>query len=170
MPVISRPARITSTSATLIDNIFINCVQYNYKSAIVYSDISDHLVVMLHLEAIMPQKSENKNVFKRNFDPKSIEKFTEYLLNSNWDYVYDKLTPNSDPSLAYDNFLTLHADAFDKFFPEQKFKKPHRITPRHDWMTKGLVKSCILKSKLYRNFCKKRTEERKKNMLIIAIN
>ena len=43
-PTITRPTRITQTSATLIDNLFISLkLQDNYKSGILINDTSDHL-------------------------------------------------------------------------------------------------------------------------------
>ena len=46
-PAISKPTRITELSSALIeniDNIFTNVDCLNFSSAIVYSDISDHLL------------------------------------------------------------------------------------------------------------------------------
>ena len=48
LPLISRPTRITSTSATLIDNIMTNCLDnfYNsYINGILVTDISDNFPV-----------------------------------------------------------------------------------------------------------------------------
>ena len=48
LPSISRPTRITSTSATLIDNIMTNCLDnfYNsYINGILVTDISDNFPV-----------------------------------------------------------------------------------------------------------------------------
>ena len=42
-PLITRPTRITSHSATLIDNIFQNSVESNLPSGLLFTDISDHL-------------------------------------------------------------------------------------------------------------------------------
>ena len=44
-PLISRPTRITSTSATLIDNIFINSLEDNFTCGLILTDISDHLPI-----------------------------------------------------------------------------------------------------------------------------
>ncbi len=38
---------------------------------------------------------------------------------------------------------------FNECFPLKTLKLSHRLTPRHPWMTKGLVRSCLRKSKLY---------------------
>ena len=44
-PLISKPTRIPSTSATLIDNIFTNEIKYDVNSGVLISDFSDHLPV-----------------------------------------------------------------------------------------------------------------------------
>jgi len=48
LPTIYHPTRIIDTTATLIGNIFINGVNNKFDSAIVYSDISHHLPVVIH--------------------------------------------------------------------------------------------------------------------------
>ena len=51
IPLITKPTRITETSATLIDHIFINNLDSNDRSntkcGIIISDLSDHLPVLL---------------------------------------------------------------------------------------------------------------------------
>ena len=42
-PLITRPTRITSHSATLIDKIFQNSLETNLLSSLLFTDISDHL-------------------------------------------------------------------------------------------------------------------------------
>ena len=105
LQTICQPTRITDFSATLIDNIFVSCSKLDYNSAIVYSDISDHLPVALHLLARLPKIKLVSNATRRSFDAKSIENFSHCLANSNWNIVYDALCISSDPSHAYDCFF-----------------------------------------------------------------
>ena len=50
LPVITKPTRITDTSATLIDNIFISGrPQHNYNSGLIISDMSDHLPTFVRI-------------------------------------------------------------------------------------------------------------------------
>jgi hypothetical protein len=44
-PLITRPTRITSHTATLIDNIFTNHFHHHSISGLLFTDISDHLPV-----------------------------------------------------------------------------------------------------------------------------
>ena len=48
LQMITKPTRVNNTSATLIDNIFINNITSSSKSAILYNDISDHFPILLH--------------------------------------------------------------------------------------------------------------------------
>ena len=47
IPLISSPTRLTSYSATLIDNIFTNNLSQNVLNGVVLNDLSDHLPVLL---------------------------------------------------------------------------------------------------------------------------
>ena len=48
-PLITRPTRITSHSATLIDNIFVNQFFARSRSGLFFTDISDHLPIFLFI-------------------------------------------------------------------------------------------------------------------------
>jgi hypothetical protein len=50
LPMILQPTRITPTTATLIDNIFTNSPVSVTNSAIIISDISDHLPIITWIE------------------------------------------------------------------------------------------------------------------------
>ena len=43
--LISKPTRITCSTATLIDNIFTNNLEQSMSSGILYTDLSDHLLI-----------------------------------------------------------------------------------------------------------------------------
>jgi hypothetical protein len=154
---ISRPTRIANNSATLLDNIFVNCGKYDYTSAIVYADISDHLPVAVHLKFNLKRKNQDLSQ-KRFFDASSIANFNNQLANTCWFEVHAAASANADPSIAYDKFLNIYVSIFDKYFPQKHIKLSNRMTPRNPWMTKGLMKACTKKSQLYRKYCKSKTK------------
>ena len=43
--LITKPTRISHNSATLIDNIFTNCIHSELDAGIICSDISDHMPI-----------------------------------------------------------------------------------------------------------------------------
>ena len=61
LPTVTKPTRITMTSSTLIDNIFIGKkYQGGFSSNIGISDISDHLPLILNIDNLNPySKSTN---------------------------------------------------------------------------------------------------------------
>jgi hypothetical protein len=130
LPTIHNPTRISDKSATLIDNIFVNCVKCKYSSAIVYSDISDHLPVALHLTANLPKVEKTDSISKRFFDTRSIEEFNIQLSNTSWDEINETMIFNPDPNCAYELFFKIYNDIFNKHFPVKKFKalKPNDAT------------------------------------------
>lgn len=155
LPTICNPTRITESSATLIDNIFINTTRLKSSSAIVYSDISDHLPVILHLETSLIKRTRPTVIKKRIYSQIAIENFNNDLaIYDNWRSVYDHCSSGQDASNAYDLFHNQYNIIFNKHFPLKSLKCSYRLTPRHEWMTKGLIKSCLKKSKLYKKYRK----------------
>jgi hypothetical protein len=62
---------------------------------------------------------------------------------------------------AYESFIKSYQLIFDQHFPEKNFKCCNKMMPRNEWITKGLMKSCIRKSKLYKCYCQNRTKANK---------
>ena len=156
IPTIRSPTRIANTSATLIDNIFINSVQYRMKTAIVYSDISDHLPIALHLETNLVKNIRPNSIVKRAYDENSVKCFNADLasFNNNWNAVYDHCITGKDANAAFECFADQYRTAFEKNFPQKVVKNSYKLTPRQEWMTKGLIKSCFKKSALYKKYKK----------------
>ena len=167
-PSIKYPTRIMDTSATLIDNIFLNASNYNVSSAIVYSDISDHLPIILHLEINIAKIPYHNEIKKRAFTNEGLAKFNEELTNvENWyDTFHYCFSDENNTSIAYQSFTNQYKSIFDKHFPINTVKTPHRLAPRHPWMTKGLIRSCIKKSTLYKKYKKTGTALNKQRFLV----
>lgn len=165
-PIITRATRITENSKTLIDNIFTNACSDDCKSAVIYSDISDHLPCILQCrkrtnnDSLNEAKSSPPNI-SRNFSKASIAKFNHHLSHLNWAFLYNGSGEiDGDPNIAYNNFLDTLTIGLDTFFP-QTVKQSYRKTPRKAWITPGLVKSCETKCKLYKRFIEENTDETK---------
>ena len=75
MPTISKPTRVTCSSATLIDNIFSNMV-HNSESiftGVLYTDITDHFPVFF-IDTNTKGKPVNRTITKRSFTKEANEK------------------------------------------------------------------------------------------------
>ena len=162
LPTITRPSRVTDTTATLLDNIFTNLNIANCKSALIYENISDHYPVLLSYKTKGNNCQKSQPNFKRNFNHKSIEQFKLYCSNTaNWNRLYLNWNGDTvDPNLVYEEFLQIFNHGFNICFPKGKVKINKR-SPRKEWMTPGLAKSCETKSSLYKIYANNKTPENK---------
>ena len=75
LPLINRPTRVTTSSATLIDNIFTNCpFDKSFKKGIIKTSISDHFTIFVAVK-ISNEKTKNQKIKikKRIFSDKNKE-------------------------------------------------------------------------------------------------
>ena len=104
-PYISKPTRVTKTSATIIDHILTNNFDSHshHKQGIICSSISDHFSVF-HI-ATDTREHENANsslppVLKRNITQRNIQKFINDIRNISWQDVEEV----NDVQIAYNLF------------------------------------------------------------------
>lgn len=77
-PSITRPSRITSHSATLIDNIFTNVMDRNIVSGLLINDISDHLPVFATIQSrTMTNNDVKTNILIRHKTQRAIHSFKD---------------------------------------------------------------------------------------------
>ena len=113
MPCISKPTRVTSKSATLIDNIFTN----NYSSyssslnGILYTDVSDHFPTS-HIDVMSLTDNEPKCIHKRDFNKSNIEKCNARIADIDWNDVLS----NNDAQNSYSLFQEKFACIMIMFF------------------------------------------------------
>ena len=68
LPTITKPTRITHTTATLIDNIYLKTKNaYNSTSAIIISHLSDHLPCLLLIDKELPKTDKLLTINQRKF-------------------------------------------------------------------------------------------------------
>jgi hypothetical protein len=161
MPTIFYPTRITGNSGTLIDNIFFNSILYKYDTAIIYSDVSDHLPVAIHIDLHVSKKNPVQTK-KRYYTPEKIQAFKQELSIMDWSIVSEEIKNVTDPNRCYTLFINTFSQIFEKYFPLITVKIANSNSPRKCWITKGLIKSCKRKSKLYKKYINCPTKLNKK--------
>ena len=146
-PLISKPTRITSSTAILIDNIFTNNLELNMNSGILYTDLSDHRPVfqVTHLKMIVEPPRQKR--FVRLINSTTTSAFRSRLEDVDWSSVYTINSVNE----SYDTFSSLLTSAYSMSFPLQPAcSKPHRSSK--PWFSNGLFTSCKRKNSLYKQF------------------
>ena len=149
-PLINRPTRITSNSATLIDNIFTNNLVALEKSTngILVTDISDHFPVF-HINPYKKLMTANEAFcLSRNFSQRNKQAFRNALADLDFSEIYSQQTIQSSFSL----FHSMIIDTYNKSFPKRKIKI--RYHNRKPWLTDALKQSIRTKNKLYMKYLK----------------
>ena len=86
LPTISKPTRITTKSATLIDNIFLSTrLQNNMEPNIIMNDMSDHLPCLVVIKNQRKCMKEGKIITSRPLTDTNLDKINEELASINWE-------------------------------------------------------------------------------------
>ena len=119
LPTITKPTRISKTSATLIDNILLSKkLQPEYESLIIIEDLSDHLPCLVSLKNFQQVKSTNL-VMKWIVNNKAIKNIKEDLLQVDWNMMLkDKLVSDSFHSFHNELIKVLNKHAPEKLLKE----------------------------------------------------
>jgi len=143
IPVISKPTRVTTSSATLIDHMYSNLITSSYHSGIIINDVADHFGTFCIYER-KSKHSEQATSKRRSF---SIENMTIFK-NMLKEIDFGDILNTECPIMAYDAFLNKYLTAFDKSFPLREKKVTPKFIRREPWFTSGLLTSSINKSRL----------------------
>ena len=146
-PSIHWPTRITSKSATFIDNIFLHSFNILILG-LIYASFSDHLPVFtdLNLKKLVDHSiinnASNINQYKRIYTDEGYNKLSYNLPHCNWDFILDTSNISND----YNNFLRQFQLHFNAFFPPKiRINRDHL---KYLWMTKAILVSSKHKNKL----------------------
>ena len=155
-PLISKPARITSTTATLIDNIFTNKNEHRMNSGIFYSDLADHLPIFHVTHLKLDAETNCRQRLARLINSTTIAAFRSKLETIDWSVIYNSDSTND----SYDTFSSLPISAYHKSFP-LKPVYPESGRSSKPWFSKELFVSCNRKNSLYKQFQTNPTESNK---------
>ena len=146
-PLITLPSRITSHTASLIDNIFSNHVEHSYlRSGLLITDISDHLPIFSISSDHIRTHQRQESLFVRDKCEQNISNFLDELNYIDW----SNLDGYNDPKICYSKFLERYTKAYEKHFPLKKLKRRPQL--RKPWISQGLLKSIKQKNKLYKQY------------------
>ena len=147
MPTITKPTRITRSTAILIDNIIIgSSLQTDYDSKIIISDLSDHFPCLLQIRNQDLFKKEPKVIKTRALNPEKIQEINRRISNVDWsEELY-----NLDVTSQYNKLQFRVLEILDEVSPNQVVKIPHNKILRDPWLTIGLMKCFNKQKQLYK--------------------
>ena len=143
IPTITKPTRITRTSATLLDNIIVGKNFHNFTANIAISDISDHLPVVMNSFQPRLYKKKPLSMTTRVLNDEACTNIIESLQTIDWVSCFESKSANE----AYSCFHKTSQEILDKISPIKQIKIRSSKILRDPWMTPGLLK-CNQKQKL----------------------
>ena len=150
-PCITKPTCLASTSATLIDNIFIDCkLLGRHWSRIKVDDISEHLPTVLVLEHLVPKTNETIKIQCRDMRDCTFNRINAELSCITWETV---ITENKN--VSFNAFHDILCNTIDKHSPLKSKKVNITKFWREPWTSRGLQKCIGRKKLLYQNSIKK---------------
>ena len=156
IPTITKPTRITKSSATLIDNILLSTnLIGRHNCGILCTDISDHLPCLVSLNNVNCLKREPLKITTRSMNEQNIKKLKTALEKTNWDQIVVGNTIDEKFTAFHDTLL----DQINTHCPEKEITIPYRKIIREPWIIPGLIKCTSKQQKLYKTFLKTKTVE-----------
>ena len=153
--LILQPARITSHSNTLIDNIFSNVIDPDITSGNLTDTISDHLPQFAIIPNMFGNISGNKsNIYERDWSKFDRENFILDYFSVDWEDLLknDELNADNSTKIYLDKINIL----LNTYAPLKKISKYKLKFKSKPWITLDLQKSISVKNKLLANLINKK--------------
>ena len=151
-PFILQPTRLRSK--TLIDNIFLNSLEYAATSGNILRELSDHLVQFLILEGFSKERSlPETNIFKRDMSKFCDREFEEVVINGlNWEEIC--MLRFNDSNVAFSSFNNTVNFHLDEMSPYKKVTLKEFRLMLKPWITKDILNKCKERDKLLKEILK----------------
>ena len=150
LPTIFKPTRVTNTSATLIDNIYVDTeIGCNTTSHILTTDVSDHFLCLTLIHDFKLNKSVTY-CSRRNINDSTLRNIKGALSNNDWNCLND-MTLNDACTLLNDKI----SEAIDFYAPLKHLTYNKKYKKRDPWYTVGLKTSSVKCWKMYKQVLNK---------------
>ena len=143
-PVIDKPTRVHNNSATLIDNILANRIDFKLSSGNIVSDISDHYsqFCIIHSPPLISRYHGTKI---RDYSRFSEENFISDISQTDWNGVIS----NGSVDKRFSSFYNKLNKLVNKHAPLKIVSKRKAKQLSKPWITSGLRKSIKIKNDLF---------------------
>ena len=163
LPTISRPTRITKTTATLIDNILTDHKHgEQHNSYVAIDDTSDHLPCISIVKNVLINNHTKVRIESRDTREKNIKRLKAKLSETDW----DNLLNTNDVNEMTDSFHTILCQEIEKFCSKTSRMLNYSRLRREPWLSNGIMKSIKRAKVLYKdtliNGCSNHTIDRYK--------
>ena len=158
-PLILQSTGVTSKSATLIDNIFINSQGGNLTSS-----ISDHFFQFCHTDISQTTSNRKRSKFARDFLTFNKREFGDELSKANRTEIIDT---NVGTDLSYNNFYRKIENILDYMAPYRKLTQKELKREQMPWITRGILVSTRIRDTLYKTWTEEKDSQFKDRIVAL---
>ena len=151
IPTVTRPTRITNTSATLIDNIIVSqnlCGAYT--SNILINDTSDHLPTICVLNSLISAKKEPTIIKSRDTRLRNLVSLKKQIQEHDWTHLLTDPSPSKNMEDIHNQLTTI----IDRCIPYKERIVNHKCVRKEAWLTASIKISIDKNKKLYAKMLK----------------
>ena len=151
IPTVTRPTRITNTSATLIDNIIVSqnlCGAYT--SNILINDTSDHLPTICVLNSLISAKKEPTIIKSRDTRLRNLVSLKKQIQEHDWTHLLTDPSPSKNMEGIHNQLTTI----IDQCIPYKECIVNHKCVRKEAWLTASIKISIDKNKKLYAKMLK----------------
>ena len=159
-PLVLQPTRVTSESATLIDNIYINDIEARSIGGNITFSISDHFPQFCILN-IFEKKQKIKTVkYGRSYKHFNHDEFKNELNAIDWKVLF--CNKNCDDSFSI--FYKTIDELLDEMAPVRRLSKKEINLLTRPWITNGILKSIKDRDRTHKSYLKENNGDKKKEI------
>ena len=145
-PTITRPTRITKSTATLIDNIIISQNLCSlYESNILIDDISDHLPSVCIIKNAKVFRKKSITIKSRDTRKRNMDALKKSLESTDWSGLSTLTNVNDKAELLHNKLI----EKIDQFVPFRTHTIKYKNLRRERWLSAGILHSIKHSKKLY---------------------
>ena len=149
---ISKPTRVSSNTASIIDHVWTNNISSLHSSYIIYNHLSDHFPILAKFKTNKQMHRDQDEYIKyRDFSDRKIAGFIEALHEVSWDLVYC----SQNPQISYNNFELIFKNLYERFFPEIIKKRKVNANNKPCYISNELKSLIHEKEKLQRKYARR---------------
>ena len=147
IPTITRPTRITKTSATLIDNVFISKIlQQSFDSMILIEEISDHLPSLVLMKQTKLRNKDPLCFKSRTLTADKIKCIKDELKKKDWNGILR----SDNVNINFENFCNELDITMEKFAPIREVLISWKRKYIEPWMNKSIERVAQRCKNLYK--------------------
>ena len=148
IPTVDKPTRLHRTSATLIDNIFVNNPDKLLARGNIISDISDHFSQFCITTSAKDKFWQVKNVKIRDYSRFSVDRFNDELSEIDWDQII--ANGANCVNKLFSSFYNVYDTIVNKHAPMKKLSNRKAKQLSKPWITSGIRAAIKVKKKIIR--------------------